>query len=65
MSGTMYKREDLAGMMDNMKDMMGEMGMGDEGMPEGMMPEGMLEGMAEGAEAAPEEEAAAETKSEL
>ena len=38
MSGTMYKREDLAGMMDKLGDMgMGGMGGGEgmEGMPEG------------------------------
>jgi hypothetical protein len=52
MSGTMYRREDLAGMMDKMGDMMGEMGID---------PEAAMEGTAEGAagegEAADDDEA--------
>ena len=55
MSGTMYRREDLAGMMDKMGDM--------EKMLSGMGGGG--EAGEEGAEPAAEGEAAADTKEEL
>jgi hypothetical protein len=44
MSGTMYKREDLAGMMDKMNDFMPGMMGGGEGGEEGEGGEGAIEG---------------------